>query len=64
MRSLRWQAQLLGRVRDLDVLLEDLFSRDRTGLHHPISTAKAQRDRMHRKLVSGLTKSSRRWPTG
>ena len=53
-RSLRWQAQLLGRVRDLDVLLEDLFLRDRTGLHHPISTAKAQRDRMHRKLVSGL----------
>ena len=54
MASLRWLARLLGRVRDLDVLLEDLFSRDRIGLHHPISTAKVQRDNAHRRLVAGL----------
>ncbi len=53
-RSLRWLARLLGGVRDLDVLLDELKTRGDTALDGVISRLTADRDKAFRKLIAGL----------
>lgn len=54
LKSLRWLARLLGDVRDLDVLLHELHTRDPIGLQHPITVANLARERAHRDLCDAL----------
>lgn len=57
MRSLRWLARALGKVRDLDVLLADLHRRDDPALGALIEAAQAKRAKALRKLNAALDSS-------